>query len=240
MGLMGSNRQLIALAICIYSMRYIVEKTPVKFFISILLAVNFHITAILFVVYYFINSEIKPRTIIIILGSTLIIGRFNLPILSFSYMANLFGGNTETKALMYLNGIKTYQALNNPSIFGLVKRILFLAVFYYNRKRISEKLAYYNLMLNGYIIGLAFYFMFASSLLIVVSRGSVFFNIMEPLLIASQLCIFKKKGNVVILLLIALVFSILFLFQSIRSYPDLFLPYKGIFINSDFQRRIPV
>lgn len=236
MGMVGANRQLIALAICIYSLRFIIEKKPVKFFLLIFLASNFHITAILFIIYYFISKEIKPVLVIVIIGCTLIIGMFKLPLLAFSYFGNLIGGNTATKTLIYLNDAKIHQSDVGLSVFGLIKRIIFLLVFYYNRKRISGVLSYYTLMLNGYIAGIALYFLFVNSLLSVVSRGSVFFNIMEPLLIASQLCLFKRKGNIILILFLLLALSVVFFFQSIHVYPDLFIPYKGLFINSDFVR----
>jgi hypothetical protein len=240
MGMMGSNRQLIALAICLYSLRYIIEKKPIKFFLLIFLAINFHVTAILFILYYFINSDIKPFTLILILVGSFVIGKFQLPILSFSYIGNLIGGNAVQKTLFYLNEAKDIQSEYKLSIIGLVKRLIFLSIFYYNRKRISEELSYYNIMLNGYIIGIAFYFLFANSLLIMVNRGSIFFNVMEPLLIASQICLLKRKGNKVIIIALLMVFSFFFFFKSIAPYPDLFQPYKGIFINTDFKRNVLV
>lgn len=232
MGMIGSNRQLIALAICIYSLRYVVEKNPVKFSLLIFLAANFHITAVLFIIYYFLDREFKPLTIALILISAFIIGKFRLPLLLFSGFGNLIGGNTATKTLLYLQGNKGILHENQLSIIGLFKRLIFLSIFYYNRKSLGEKLPYYTLLLNGYIVGIVFYFLFGNSLLVVVSRGSIFFNIMEPLLIASQLCLFKRKGNIIVIMVVLLAFSFIFFFQSIRTYPDLFIPYKSVFINT--------
>lgn len=238
MGMMGSNRQLIALAICLYSLRYIVENKPVKFFILIFLAINFHVTSIVFIVYFFINREIKVHLLIIILVVAIICSTIRLPVILFSFFGNLIGGIAAQKTLIYLQDAKNVMSEYKLSIVGLFKRMVFLSIFYFNREKISEQLTYYNLMLNGYIIGIAIYFMFASSLLIMVSRGSIFFNIMEPLLLSSQLVLFKKKGNKVIIIGVLLVFSIFFFFQSIITYPELFLPYKGIFINTSFHREM--
>lgn len=235
-GIMGSNRQLIALAICLYALRYIIEKKTINFFLLIFLAINFHFTAILFIIYYFINREIKLVPLISIIVVAFIIGKYQLPVLTFSYVGNLIGGIAAQKAVIYLSGAKDALSEFKLSIIGLFKRLIFLSIFYYNRKRISEELSYYNIMLNGYIVGIVFYFLFATSLLIMVSRGSIFFNVMEPLLISSQLCLFKRKGNRVIIIAVLLVFSLLFFFQSITGYPELFLPYKGIFINTNFHR----
>ena len=238
MGMVGSNRQLIALAICLYALRFAKEKKPIYFFSLVFLALNFHVTAILFCVYYFINREIKPIFLILLIVSSIIIGHFKLPVIIFSYVGNLIGGNTATKTILYLQGAEGYMSEYKLSIFGFIKRLAFLSIFYLNRNRISERLPYYKLLLNGYIIGIIFYFLFSSSLVVIVSRGSIYFNIMEPLLIASQLCLFKKKQNIVLISVLVLFLSVIFFFQSISSYPDLFVPYKGIFINSDFHRHI--
>ncbi len=236
MGIMGSNRQLIALAICLYALRYIIEEKPAMFFMFIAIAISFHTTAFLFLIYYFLNREIKPVVLIVIIGSSYIIGKTQLPILLFSLFGNAIGGATATKTLIYLakaeNSLSEYQL----SIFGLIKRLLFISVFYYNRKKIGEILPFYNLMLNGYIIGIAFYFLFIDSLLVMVSRGSIFFNIMEALLVSAQLFLFNRKENKVVAITFLLILSFFYFYQSIVTYPDLFLPYKGIFINTDIHR----
>jgi hypothetical protein len=236
MGMMGSNRQLMALAICLYALRFVIEKKPVSFFLLIFLAINFHITAILFVFYYFINRDIKPFSLILVLIVCFIIGKFKLPFLTFSYVGSMIGGNTATKTLLYLQSAKEALSVNKLPLIGIFKRLIFLSIFYYNRKRLAEELSYYNIMLNGYIIGILFYILFANSLLVMVSRGSIFFNVMEPLLISSQIYLFKRNENKVVIIALLMVLSFFLFFQSIASYPDLFIPYKGVFINTDFNR----
>lgn len=232
MGMMGSNRQLIALAICLYALRYVIEKKPIHFFLLIFVAINFHITAILFVVYYFINRNINSIALIIILAGSFVFGKYQLPLLAFSYFGNLLGGMTAIKTSIYLNGAKDVLMAYELPITGLLKRLIFLSIFYFNRKSLNEELPFYNVMLNGYIIGVAFYFLFASSLLTMISRGSVFFNVMEPLLITSQLYLFKLKTNRILIVSFLLFFSIFSFFQAIDTYPELFIPYKGVIFNS--------
>jgi hypothetical protein len=61
---------------------------------------------------------------------------------------------------------------------------------------------------------------------------------LEPLLLASQVCLFRGKLFKTIIITIFLVFAFFSLFQSISSFPDLFDPYKGLFINSGFSREM--
>lgn len=236
MGMMGSNRQLIALAICIYAVRFILEKRPIIFFLLIAIAITFHTTAFIFAIYYFLNRDIRPRTFFITLISSFIIGKTQLPFIIFSTIGDISVGHIATKILIYTEDAKYLLAEYKLTITGLFKRLILLSIFYYNRKIISKKLPYYNTLLNGYTFGIAIYFLFADSLLILVNRGSLYFNIMEPILIASQVILFKGRLNKTIVIAILFLLSIIFFFQSIARYQDLFIPYKGIFINDDVHR----
>lgn len=235
-GFMGSNRQLIALAICIYAVRFIIDKKPFLFLLLIFISVFFHTTALIFVIYYFLNRNIKPVVFLSILIFSFVIGKTQLPFFLFSSFGDLVGGQISNRTFAYTEGAKDALSDASLSIIGLFKRLVFLSIFYYNRRILREKLIYYNILLNGYFVGIVIYFLFANTLLIIVNRGSLYFTIMEPLLIASQMVLLKGKDTKLVGLLILLVFSVFFFYQSIASYPELFIPYKGIFINSQLVR----
>lgn len=238
MGIMGSNRQLIAIVICLYALRYVAEKKLYKFLLLIFIAVNFHTTALLFLVYYFLNKDIRPVLLITLIGVALIIGKTQLPLASFSFVATAIGGNSAGKALEYLDSAKDLLVDQKLSVFGIVKRLVFIFIFYYNRKKLSETIPYYTLMLNGYIVGIVFYFLFSETLIIMVNRGSLYFNIFEPILLACQFNLLSKTENRKALLAFFFIFSFFYFFQSIVNYADLFIPYKGTFINQDYHRFI--
>lgn len=237
-GMLGSNRQLLALATCLIALKYAINKDPVKFFLIVILASMFHISAILFAIYYFINYKFSAFTVSFVLVLSFLIGYFQLPVYIFSYFGKLIGGATSVKIGLYLYEAKELLMESKLSISGLVKRLVLLSIFLYNRNKMMSLLSHYNVLLNGYIVGIILYFLFERTLVIMVSRGSLFFNIMEPLLLSSQLLLFKNPNNRLIYLTLILIFSITLFFQSISAYPDHFLPYKGIFINFDFQRSL--
>jgi len=236
LGFLGSNRQLIALAICLYALQYVLEKKAIKFFLLIGLAFLFHTTAILFCVFYFLNRNIKKNLIIVGLVLAFVIGKTNFPLMLFSYVGGLLGGVNLLKAEFYAEGAKTVLSENALNLFGLIKRILFILLFLWNYKFLSSKLKYYKLLFNGYVFGLFFYFLFSSTLLILVSRGSLYFNVMECFLLSSQFLILKKRIEKFYFLILLFTVSVFLLFQSIAIYVDLFIPYKGIFINTAFFR----
>lgn len=234
MGVMGSNRQLISLSICLFALRYVVNKNAVKFFLLVGFAFLFHSSALLFIVYFFLNRNIKQSWIFTILILCFIIGKTSIPMLLFSFVGNNIGAMGEYKSLVYLMDSKNdFESL---SILGLVKRIFFLGLFIYHYDSLTTKLSYYKIIFNGYFVGLIIYFLFSSSILVLVNRGSLYFTVMEALLISSQFLMVKDKHYKVHFLLAVFIVSIFLFFQSIGGYADLFVPYKGIFINTDIHR----
>lgn len=79
---MNGVRQFIGLAILLYSIRYIYEKNPVKFGISIVIACAFHYTCILFIPAYFISRiKLNRRRILIFLVGNLIVFTAGVPMI---------------------------------------------------------------------------------------------------------------------------------------------------------------
>lgn len=237
-GVLGSNRQLLAVAICLYSLRFVVNKNPFYFFILVFIAFNIHSSALLFLIYYFINRRINIYVVLLVLFSCFVLGKSSLPFGIFSFLGNVLGGESADKALIYLEGAQKVLAEYQLSLLGFIKRLAFLALFFYNRDKINDKLKFYNIMLNGYIVGIGFYFLFSESLLVMVSRGSLYFNMTEPLLLACQFSLIKERRAMLLSFIGILLFSFFTFFQSISPYKDLFIPYKGIFINSDYYREM--
>ena len=186
--------------------------------------------------YYFFNIKIKTTYIGIIITLSIIIGKLKLVLLPFNIFGEQLGGSAALKAISYIEKTENLDTLNKLSIFGLVKRFLLLILFLVNRDKIIRYSNKYNIIFNGYILGIAFYFLFADSLLIMINRGSLYFNVCEPFLLSYQLIFIRSKIIKFLILFLFIIMSIVFFFQSISPYPDLFLPYKGLFMNSDYSR----
>jgi hypothetical protein len=238
LGLIGSNRQLLAVGICLIALSFILKNKPIKFFIAIAIASLFHTSAFLFGIYYFLNRSFKPITIFLVLISSFIIGKTSFPLLFFSKLGSVFGTLAASKVIDYTNIASDSLLESSLSIFGLIRRLSFIAVFTYSYSILNQKLNYYKVLYNGYIFGMIMYFLFSNSLLILVNRGALYFNIMESLLLSCQFLLFNKRTEKIYLYFGLLIISILLLFQSISAYPDLFTPYKSLFYNVDFTREM--
>lgn len=235
-GTWGANRQFIALGICFFALQYISDKNALKFFALIALATTFHSTAILFSVFYFFDRDIKQSVIISTLLICAIIGKTNLPYSVFSYAGGQIGGMGKTKALLYIQRSTEASIKNQLSIFGLIRRLIYLAIFMLNYNFLAERLPYYKILFNGFIFGLIIYFLFSSTLTIMVNRGSLYFIFLEGLLISCQLLVLNSRVERGYLSVLLFIVSIFFLLQSISGYEDLFVPYKGVYINTGFYR----
>ncbi|MEH3113535.1 EpsG family protein [Pedobacter terrae] len=236
MGVMGSHRQLIAISIILYSCKFIIHKNPYKFFFCIILATLFHTTAIICIPLYFLDRRFNTYGLIVVIMMAVVLGKTAIPITAFNLLGRI--GGIGDKVLVYLEGGLDAAKDYSVSTVGLVKRILFVLIFLYARERLSTKLIHYNLILNAYIVGILLYFLFSSSLTILVSRGSLYFNMFEPILLSSLLLLFEFEKDRVVILMFFFLLSVLYFFQSIAQYADLFLPYKGLFINSDYIREL--
>ncbi len=232
LGFMGSNRQLISLGICLYSLKFVLDEKPFKFFALIGIAYLFHTTSILFCVYYFFYRDIKKSIVLLILIGSFILGKTSIPTHIFSFAGEHIGAMGSVKSEEYIEqGVK-----NKLTFIGLIRRIIYMTIFMMNYKVLTAKLPYYKLIFNGYFFGLVIYFLFSDTLSIMVNRGSLYFNAMEPILLASQFLVLKNNRERLFFLQFMFVLMVFLLFQSISGYDDLFIPYKGIYINTEFHR----
>jgi hypothetical protein len=233
-GYTGSNRQLIAVAIGLYALRYICDGRNIYFFLLVALACMFHYSAVILLLFPLFNRKIRPATLLLLLVCSIAIGASRLPPLIFSTFGNILGGVESHKVESYLADAPDSILDSGLTVVGLVKRLVFLALFFHNRRSMSKKLRYYNVMLNAYITGVVLYFLFANSLPIIVARGSMYFDTLEPLLLASQVHLLTRRSSKLVMASTLCVLSVFFFFKSISFYPEAFLPYKWILINNDY------
>ena len=211
-------RQVLAVAIFLYSIKFIEKKEPLRYFIAIIIASFFHLSALMLMPVYFYNRfKFEPLT--------LIIGLFGLLVLYLS------GFTTEIQALIY-NNIPYYNEIYGNSQFahlqggfgtglGFVFHIFLIMFSIYNLK-------------DNYILR---NLLFTAGLLMIIAPGNL--NIMRfgqyfyiSLIIALTLAIKSlKKEYSYNLLYKCLFFCLLFIFfqsqQSRNNYS-----YQSIFSDS--------
>lgn len=233
LGIWGSSRQLLAVAIGLLGLTYLYEKKWWAYGICVILAFQFHSSSLLLLIFIFLRKKFDNYLILAIALSCLIVGFSPLPSKIFSLMGG-FNEHTASKAEAYLELAKGESS--SVSIIGVAKRILIFSFFFTFRNKIYEKYPKFNFVFNGYFLSLCFYFMFASSLPVMISRGSLYFNIFEPLLLSYVFCLTKSRRVGLMMIITLLIYCFITVNQSITAYPQIFDPYKGIFFNTDFDR----
>lgn len=154
-------RSTVAVAICIYSIRYIERKDLKKFLILTIVAMGFHMMSIAWIPAYWIYSKVKWKKYYYIVFSISIIISSKLPQIVLkivSYLgASIYGrvysyflqGTKQTYGLIYTNNFTMFKALANI-VFLL---IVFEYVIYRKKKLriLKDEEHYFNLYLIGII-----------------------------------------------------------------------------------------
>lgn len=226
LGIIGANRQLIAMGIvCAGLLYYLKNKKWYVYLFFIILALQFHTSSFFAVFYLFFNRKIDTKFLL----SGIIISAFLGMIGVFSFITPyiyVFGELAANKANAYSSEVTDYSSL------AIIKRLIIVLPCLLYRKKI-ENLKYFNLILNSYIFGICLYLIFGKTLGIVATRGAFYFNIMEPVIITSYLIIFRNFMSKNIYILIITILSFFMMKNSIKQYPEIFVPYKTQFFETD-------
>lgn len=227
-------RQYIALAILMYSIKYVIEKKIYKFIFAVIIACMIHRTALLFLpVYFFFYRNIKIRYYIIVLLIIIPVAVYLSRVFD-SISTGIVNSIIENKINNYINKSasgETYGIELSKStilIRGVVKRgFIILLYFLFMRKELAT---------NGTARGLFNIYFFGTCLYILLtplseqlSRVCLYFDITDiflfPLLIYKQ----NIKWNKLLFFTLVIVFSSIRLHSSIELRKELFIPYKSIF-----------
>lgn len=227
-------RQNLAISITLFSTIFIIERKPLLFVLTVIIASTFHFTTILYLCAYFIYwLNLKDRTIFTLIAFSILFGILGIggKLLNLSLQVIGITGHAGERINLYLNGndaaINTY---NDPLVIyllGLIKRCLFIPLFIYIKNRTKDdKIRGY---MNLYIMGNIIYFLFAKDLA-VFARASVPFLFFEVFLLAYTLLYFKASKALFTVVFVLIMLVSLSRFNAlVNSYYNLYVPYNSIF-----------
>lgn len=236
-GVLGCNRQILAMAICLLSLKFIQERKPVQFLAVILIAMSFHLTAVTFVpVYFFYGKDYNSKAIFAIAIVALLCGLSkivdNLPFTQ--YLALLDDATGHTSFETYIGNAGGFRQI---SVIGALKRILFILLFLSQRKIIQNRL--YDFIVLTYIYGCVIYLIFNGSCLqLLAGRGTMYYGFFEYLIVPYFLKYNKWfrgwTSKVVWVVFFALSFYLMqrdMQYYSLMDGSDIFRPYHSVFQN---------
>lgn len=212
----------LACAICLYAIRYIVQKQIVIFVLLILVASSIHLGAIIFSCSYFIgNLTLSRKKIIFILIASLSI-------------AVVFPFGAVIKSLPHIDALSRVQYYSN-SAYGMssgvfnnlviIKGIIIIALMLYFHEELSKSNKYYIVSFNLYVFSVVWYLLW-NDFEIVAARIATFFSITEVLLLSYIPLLAKNNINKLLCTIgIVLIATVMFSLNEItRKWDDVILP----------------
>ncbi|EKM0148755.1 EpsG family protein [Cronobacter dublinensis] len=210
-------------AICLYSIRYILQRKILIFALLILLASSIHLGAIIFSCSYFIgNLNLSKKNIILILLASFCI-------------AVIFPLGAVIKSLPNIDALSRVQYYSN-SIYGMssgvfnnlviIKGLVIIALMLSYHEELCKCSKYYLVSFNLYVFSVVWYLLW-NDFEIVAARIATFFSITEVLLLSYIPLLAKNKINKIlctigIVLIAAIIFS---LNQVTGKWDDVILPF---------------
>lgn len=239
---MGMSRQFLAIAICIYSIRYLQPLKVIKFILLIIIASLFHKSAYIFLLLIFLRKEYNIKIYISLSIVAIVISVSGLIRLIPSELILILEGGEEGHLTHYF---ESGYGQNSTSLFNIIvsilRRSIFVGIGIWKYNYMKNRIKYFKLFFNIYFISYIIYIVFSGSpLQIFVSRLNLYFYFSEALIIPYLLICFKNYSKI-IFLLVAIIYCGIFLIKSFNTYnrpgyDNIFLPYKGIFFNQDYKR----
>ena len=228
----GGMRQMLACALFVISLKYIVNRNLKYFLIISFFGLSFHLTFIVLIPFYFLYGT-SNRRYFFILSIIFITSFFLYPIIE--QFANVFNFFNPGKDLTE----RFDGGLNTSPIFGFGRRIITLipiVYFYSIRKDIREnkKIRFF---FHLSIFSLVIYYLGFNYIGMLASRLNIYFEIISTAiflgLIQSKL---ENKRNKVLLIFFCYFLAILHYSRLADWGMSLYHPYSSIFYNFDLNR----
>lgn len=180
----------LACALCLYSIRYIVQRRLLYFLCTVTLAASIHLGAIAFVISYFLSyCNFKMKTlkffviVSLLIGMCMPLGRF---LKSLPYMEGL-------ERIQNYSGWEEYNGtlgiFSNPTV---LKQLIIVAVCLKYYRYLQERVYAFSTILILYVFSVCWLIVW-NDFGIVAARIATFFSIGEVLLVASFYHLFSSK-----------------------------------------------
>ena len=224
-------RETIALAIAMYSIRFINQNKRFYFLLSILVAMQFHSSIVVFIFAYYIYhlKLTKYRVCIIVVG---LIFSVTTSTVLMSFLGNNIGGVIGWKINAYIDSgssetFGTGLSIGETIFRGTLNRAFFIIVFLYTS---------YKYKTNQVVVGLVkiymanfVLFLITCPISVALSRIVNSYEQVSIILISYFLMSIGKRNRKLVVFLLGMYFFVRFYMSTLTGgYSDLFIPYKSI------------
>ena len=230
-GLLGSNRQLMAMAIVFFATCKFVEiKQNYKylyFLLALIIASGFHYSAFLAFPIIVFNRNITERNwfTILIISILLLVFNFNNTIVFKidKYLPEVYSDLINK----YRKTTDVIVPISYSLFLGVIRRGFLVLLFVIYKEKL-QCLHFYRIIYNISWFSLIFY-VFLFTMPFLGSRAGIYFLIFECISYAMIIKLINYQKLRLFILFLILIFGVFLFFKNISIYPHLFIPYKTIF-----------
>lgn len=236
---MGMNRQFLAMAIYAIGLIFLSRNQKLYFIISIIVAVLFHRTAVFGLFALIANKNINRKYLIAAMSIALLVAFSGIVSKVTSGLMIVSDSVSADKANAYINSADKISIIS--TILSLTRKLIWIILLIAFDSRIQNKPKYYYTFFNLYFSGLILYVICnGTPLQIIVSRGLLYFNILEIFMVPYVLMLFKNNYGKILIMVILIIYCFINVYKGFSNYGegnDYFVPYKGLLINQSYERQ---
>lgn len=220
---LNGMRQSMAIAIIYYATKYIYIKDFKKYLIFILLATGFHYTAIIFILFYFLNKYLESSQKNAVFKDIFMI--FILLIVSFGYQYVIqFASRFIPKYLRYLGG-ENYSFSLNPFLIRVPFLLVFI-LFYTRYVKRDDHIDYWIIMMMGDLL-----LSQLRTIMPALYRISYYFGISKLEIYPRIQDVFTKKSKIIVNTLIVILLGVIWYYQIVVQGNEGVYPYTSDVFN---------
>lgn len=239
LGWMGTARQVLAIAICVYSLRYIRSREYLKFLFAVSIASLFHTTALIFLIAWPLDRiQLRRTALMLIVFGAVACGLAGAG----ETFVNLAGSALHISYLQ--EKINFYTALSvqdlgfqdsSLSVLWYLKRVLTFCffMFFFARFKTEDEQLYMKL----YVFSIVLFVVFMKSIPMLPLRAGLYFSIFELFLLVALIPGYEYKWSRRVYIVFLVLIAFVRLTSSLFAYhPELYIPYKSIWLNQEMYR----
>jgi len=219
---MGLMRQSIATSITVYSIGFIIDKKPLSFFMLIIIASLFHVSALIFLPAYLTRYINYSKTdIYLFLVLTFLFS--NIPINFINDLSLKITGLN----LPYYNDLVDGGPV---SIISFIRRLIPVGIIFLFYDKISIRIKVSPIIMKLYLFGISVAFLFRIEVLF--TRLFVYYLILEVIIFAYLIIAIDSIKNKFLNYIIVLSSGIVFLLVNLLLDNSMnYIPYDNVIIN---------
>lgn len=242
-GLMGTMRQVMAIAICMFSVRYLLSREWFKFLLCVAAATAFHISALAFLLAWpAARFKLSKTRIWLMFGFLFLASSFHLgekvfqmaeeriSVLQLVDLENRLLIESESRPEQFNVAIGPVATI--VQMAGRLALLLVFTLFYDLYDEVEDK-TYFKL----YLVSIFIVVLFSGSLYVLAQRVALYFSLFQIHLLA----LLTRRASTRTLRQLSCAALLLLSFLRLWSAayfirPRIFVPYKAVFMNQDVKR----